>query len=398
MIGLAIEAATSHVEVALFRGERVLAHAIEEVGHGHTQRLTPLVGRVLDEAATDAAALGWVAVDLGPGSFTGVRVGIASGEGFALASGARLIGASSLAALAHGTRARRALVVPMVPGGRVDAYAGFFRADSRGLVRLMAAPRVGRLEPLLDAIREAREAAGLEDVVVVGPGAARWQSELEQAFPGATAAAHRFEGLSAIDLAHAAQLERGAAAGLPGAGDPPRPLYVRPAQAEERVRHRALAADRVVFRAFHPDDIPAVVEIEQRTFSDPWTPEFFLGELEQSQVYARVAEREGAIAGYSIAWLGEGGAHLGNIAVDSPHRRLGVGRSLLREVLAESERRGLSSLTLEVRVSNFAAQELYRVHAFRLAGLRRGYYRDTGEDALLMEWRPEYAAVGAPPV
>jgi tRNA threonylcarbamoyladenosine biosynthesis protein TsaB len=93
-VGIAIEAATDHVEVLVQRGGEPLAHEIEEVGHGHTRRLTPLVARALSRAGAEAADLRWVAADLGPGSFTGVRVGLATAEALALASGATLHGAS----------------------------------------------------------------------------------------------------------------------------------------------------------------------------------------------------------------------------------------------------------------------------------------------------------------
>jgi ribosomal-protein-alanine N-acetyltransferase len=128
--------------------------------------------------------------------------------------------------------------------------------------------------------------------------------------------------------------------------------------------------------------------IEGLVFTDPWPASFFLGELSQRLVYARVAEREGTLAGYSVAWLGDAAAATSaNLAVVPEQRRRGVARVLLEDLFAEADRRRVESLTLEVRVSNFAAQGLYRAHGFRLAGLRRGYYRDSGEDALVMEWR-----------
>ena len=106
--GLAIEVATEHGEVAVFEGERVLAHRIEAIGHSHTQRLTPLIREALLEAGVRPAELRWIASDLGPGSFTGVRVGLATAKGFAAVCGAQLLGASSLASLVHATPARKA--------------------------------------------------------------------------------------------------------------------------------------------------------------------------------------------------------------------------------------------------------------------------------------------------
>jgi len=73
-------------------------------------------------------------------------------------------------------------------------------------------------------------------------------------------------------------------------------------------------------------------------------------------------------------------------------RRRGAARALLDDLLTHARALNVDSITLEVRVSNFAAQGLYRCHGFRMVGLRRRYYRDTGEDALVMEWRASASA------
>ena len=388
MTGLALEAATEHVEVLVCRDNgEPLAHRIEEVGHGHTRRLAPLVKGALDEAGVAPRELAWVAADLGPGSFTGVRVGLATAQALAMVAGSEVLGASSLAALAHGSRARRALVVPLVGAGRRDLYAGYFRADAHAVVHLLAAPIVGPIEPILSLAGEARAALGGHVVRFVGPGVPRERETLEAAFPGSTSPSWRHDGLSALDLARAVRSAHGPAAGLPSAQDSLQPLYVRSAQAEERVRRRALAAQGLALRDLELDDVPAVAEIERRVFSDPWPESFFIGELGTPMVHGRIAECQGRLAGYSLAWLGEGSGHLGNLAVVPELRRRGVGRLLLDDVLDRARALEVRRLTLEVRVSNFAAQWLYRARGFRVAGLRRRYYRDTSEDALVMEWR-----------
>jgi tRNA threonylcarbamoyl adenosine modification protein YeaZ/ribosomal-protein-alanine acetyltransferase len=388
--GLAIESATAHVEVLVCdrRGDP-RALIAEEVGYGHTRRLTPLVAQALERSGLSARDLAWVAADLGPGSFTGVRVGLATAEALALASGARLLGASSLAALAHGAAARRALVVPLVPAGRRELYAGFFRADARGRVSLLAAPRLVTATALLDAVEEARQVLDGWPPRFVGPGAARERALLDRALPGAASPEWRATGLSAADLAAAVRApggNGGPAAGLPAPGAAPQPLYVRSAQAEELVRHRVQAERPLAIRPMTDADIATVAAIERRVFSDPWSPEFFRSELGLQSVYARVAELEGRIAGYLVAWLGEAEGHLGNLAVIPEARRGGIARALLEDLLARAGPPGARRIALEVRVSNFAAQALYRAYGFRLAGLRRGYYRDTNEDALVMEW------------
>lgn len=392
MIGLSIEAATEHAEVAVISPDGVLAHRIEAIGHGHTRRLTPLVREALEVAKVAPAALGWVAADLGPGSFTGVRVGLATARGFAFAAGAKLLGASSLASLAHAAPARKALIVPLVGAGRRDLYAGFFRADTRGRVSLVAAARVLPSEAVAAAVAEVHALVPELVVRFVGPGAGRERERLEHAYPTSTALAFRHDGLSALDLAQAARMDRGPAAGLPEPGREGEPVYVRSAQAEERVRHAALAELPITLRDTTPDDVPALVELERRVFGDPWSDAFFRSLLVQPEVWARVAERDGQIAGYGFGVLRPPLADLENIAVVPAHRRGGVARALLADLLARCRAEGVRELILEVRVSNDAAQALYRAEGFELAGLRRGYYTHPVEDALLMRKRLDAVA------
>jgi tRNA threonylcarbamoyl adenosine modification protein YeaZ/ribosomal-protein-alanine acetyltransferase len=385
--GLGIEAATGRVEVAVFGPDGVgRRHVAEDVRHGHTRRLVPMIAGALEGAGLAPRELAWVAVDLGPGSFTGVRVGLATAEALAQASGARLLGASSLAALAHGAGAKRALVVPLVPAGRRDVYAGFFRADARGTAWMLAAPQVGTTDAILAATAEAHALLGAAAVYFVGPGAARERETLERVLPGSTEPPFRHEGLSALDLALAARSGRGPLAGLPDPGAPLKPVYVRPPQAEEHVRRR-LSPSQLSLRPFHVHDIPVVMEIERHVFSDPWPESFFREELGSPMVFAQIAERNGALAGYLVAWMGEGEGHLGNLAVVAEHRRHGVAAALLTAMFEEADARNVSHIALEVRVTNAAAQALYRAHGFRLAGLRQRYYRDRNEDALIMTWQ-----------
>ena len=383
--GLALETATEHVGVAVLSpsGEP-LAAVTENVGHGHTRRLTPMVDAALAEAGVRVSELSWIATDVGPGSFTGVRVGLATARALGLVSGARLLGASSLAALAHGAPGARQLLVPLVGAGRRDLYAGFFRRDAAGRTCLVAAPRVDTPQQLLAAVAEIHHLMSDHAVRFVGPGAAREREPLEAAYPGSTAGAFRHDGLSPLDLAHAALADGGPGAGLPAPGRELDPAYVRPAQAEEKVRHKVLGLTPPDLRPLRPADLPVVDDLEHRLFGDPWPQHFFLDALASPEALCLVAERGGAIAGYLVARLDTPSAELQNLATSPEHQRCGIARALLAELVATARVRGVRDIGLEVRVSNAAAQALYRTHGFRMTGLRRGYYKSPEEDALLM--------------
>ena len=384
-VGLALETATEHVSVAVVGEDGAPRSLIEEeVGHGHTRRLSALVTRALREAGVSPGELSWLATDLGPGSFTGVRVGLATARALALVSGARLLGASSLAALAHAASESKSLVVPLVGAGRRDLYAGFFRAPAPGRTRLLGAPRVGTPEALLEAVREMHALIPDHAVRFVGPGAGRERQRLDDAYPGSVASRFRHGGLSALDLAAAARRDDGPGAGLPEPGRESEPAYVRPAQAEERVRHKVTGLTPPSVRSMALADLPSVDEMEHRLFGDPWPQSSFLDAIADPRAVCLVAERGGGVAGYLVATLVPPFAELQNLGTAPEQQRAGVARALVDELLDLCRARGVRELGLEVRVSNAAAQALYRTHGFRLVGLRRGYYRRPEEDALLM--------------
>jgi ribosomal-protein-alanine N-acetyltransferase len=136
------------------------------------------------------------------------------------------------------------------------------------------------------------------------------------------------------------------------------------------------------------EDLDAVLAVEQASFSNPWTREMYLAELEQPDVSFFYLARgpSGAVVGFCAFWRVLDELHINNLAVVPEHRRAGVGSALLARVLEEGARLGAARATLEVRASNVAARALYERFAFRVAGVRRAYYSHPVEDALVL-WR-----------
>lgn len=138
-----------------------------------------------------------------------------------------------------------------------------------------------------------------------------------------------------------------------------------------------------------------VLRIENQVYPRPWTLSLFMSELalRATRVYS-VARVDGVVAGYSGLMLAGADAHVTTIAVDPLWHRRGIASVLLLDIARTAADRGANHLTLEVRVSNMAAQELYAKFAFHTAGTRKNYYVETNEDALVM-WTedittPEY--------
>jgi tRNA threonylcarbamoyladenosine biosynthesis protein TsaB len=208
---LGIESSTRRGSVALWDGERLLGALEHERPNAHAEALLPLVARLLAETATSKASLERIAVGTGPGSFTGLRVGIALGEGIALGLGLPLVGVGSLEAMARAVAHATKPVVAVLDAGRSELFVAAYGADGAELIAPCAMPERGAR----DRIFGMKELAG---AIVVGEGAPKLGGDIDHVRgPG-------------LDLPHAESVARLGAGRDPELA-PPDPIYVRGAGA-----------------------------------------------------------------------------------------------------------------------------------------------------------------------
>ena len=135
-------------------------------------------------------------------------------------------------------------------------------------------------------------------------------------------------------------------------------------------------------------EIDDVIAIEEASFTNPWTRQMYLAELERPGLsfcyLARTPDRQ--VVGFCSLWRVVDELHINNLAVIPAQRRAGIATALLRHVLAEGARLGAVRATLEVRKSNEPARLLYERMGFSVAGVRRAYYTKPVEDAIVL-WR-----------
>jgi [ribosomal protein S18]-alanine N-acetyltransferase len=135
--------------------------------------------------------------------------------------------------------------------------------------------------------------------------------------------------------------------------------------------------------------LKGVMAIEKQVYPRPWSPNLFLSEMGELRNRTYLVARMGReVVGYGGIMCYGDEAHITTIAVDPTHHRRKIGTRLLYELIQEGIRLGARAVSLEVRVSNWGAQELYRKFRFRPVGTRKNYYQETGEDALVM-WADE---------
>ena len=144
----------------------------------------------------------------------------------------------------------------------------------------------------------------------------------------------------------------------------------------------------VVERVTSAEDLGGLLAVEQASFLNPWTRDMYVAELQNPSVSHLLVAKDpsGRVVGFCGFWCVLDELHINNLAVLPEYRRQGIASTILGRVFAEGRGAGAARATLEVRRSNDVARRLYERFGFAVAGVRRGYYRQPDEDALVL-WR-----------
>jgi tRNA threonylcarbamoyladenosine biosynthesis protein TsaB len=408
MLVLGIETSTSRSSVALVDRQRVVASASLGVDRRHGEFVSPAIEFCLAQAGVGADRLTGVAVGLGPGLFTGLRVGIATAQAIAAARRLPVVGLASLDVLAFQARYTPRLLCSVVDVRRKELCWAFYRAAPGGVQR-EGELRIGSVATL-----SAELAAQGEDVLVIGDGALTYRDEIEDvhvdlagpdlAWPDAAVLAElavpasnvRTPSRPPICSRSTCGRPTRRSAGRPGAGcaaarrarDRPRRRGAPVARAWRWTRGRRGSGPRRPRR----DDRPTRggrpgrgARGRRGRITSPVDAEDPRCRAVSARSHLPGAWVDGQLVGFAgLADLaGEG--HVMALAVAPAMQRRGIGRRLLEALLTEAEHAGLDGVTLEVRASDARTRRLYRRAGFVEQGVRPGYYPD-GEDAVIA-WR-----------
>ena len=356
------------------------------------QQLLSRMRSVLAQADVDVRALDAVVVGRGPGSFTGVRIGVATAKGMACALSVPLYGVSTLDAVAwHAHRAGLR--------GRVGVVEDAMRKEVYAVRYVLGDAGVQRLEP--DSVSKPADVSAIwrqsgEPLVLIGNGLRKHAACFEDAvFSCADEELWVPDGRSLIDAFAAA-----CAAGRQGDGDAARllPVYTRLSDAEEHERETlgspacpgasGVADERagggVVLHPLSVNDLDELVALQQRALGqDAWSTGKLSDEIGRPDRSWWVARRGGVLIGCAGGQVVADELCIFSVCVDEAERRHGTATRLLERVCADGRELGASSVTLEVRTGNDAAIALYHALGLSDVGVRPHYYAD-GHDALIM--------------
>lgn len=385
MIILALETATRAGSLALLVDGVLTGVMAGDATRTHGARLPAELQQLVSADGRAMADVDVFAVVTGPGSFTGLRVGIATIQGLALAGARPVIGIPTLDAMAAGWLETHAgetdCIAACLDGARDDVFYAVFDCRTGREDGWLPIVLEARVATAADAASDIGALPGVGRLAVVGNAGDRFDEIFRAARPDA-----RFDWSIPNLAAAAARLAAGrqASAVNPHAL---RPLYVRRPDAV-LARDRRQQRDVEFFEVTSPPDVAEVAALQARAFGNAWGEEALGGTTAHASVARLYAIRlsTGEIAAYCAAWKVLDELHINSLAVDPRYRRQGLARRLLERVLAVSAAAGAASATLEVRQSNEAGRALYEGLGFKVEGVRPGYYQDPREDALIL-WK-----------
>lgn len=386
-------------------GVELLSHQDHMCRRHANVELVNTVDAVLQDAGASMDKVGAVLVGRGPGSFTGVRIGISTAKGLARGAGVPLYGVSTLDASAWTAwRAGvRGLLGVAADAMRGEVYPALYSVDEDGPHRLFERERVAKAAV---AVEEWSSRPDCSELQITGDGLVRYAKLFEEAglmervldrelwWPSG-------EGLLLAAVSSRAMLHD-------QSGDPAQvlPVYTRLSDAEENERKRLglaqsaksevtgvadeLAGRHLQFRPMGPADAEAAAELEATCFADashtPWSPQQFMSELASDAAAPRswwVAHDNGELVGIAGGMAIDTDVEILDVAVAPDRRRQGIARKLLSHVSYDAQMLGCTTASLEVEANNITAIALYESLGFSRSGVRRGYY-GTGADACIM--------------
>lgn len=375
---LAIDSSGIVASVAVVEEQKVLAEFSSNDKKTHSQTLLSMIDSMKKLLSLDLNTIDAIVVAKGPGSFTGLRIGVSTAKALALALNVKIVGVPTVDGLAYQIFDSEALVCPMMDARRNQVYTGLYRVNNAKL-EVVERQNAMDVKEVIDLINEKQERViFLGDGVPVYENVIKENIKVEYSIAPAFASRQRAAALGLLGIKYA---ERGLAENA----DDFKPEYLRASQAE---RERAVFLNKVSIEKMSATDVEQVAELEERTFSEPWSKKALEESLDSKDYQFYVAKMDGKVVAYCGYYKTADEANITNVIVSEEVRAKGIGHALMTNLMKEAYEDGIAGITLEVRVSNMSARNLYESLGFKLEGVRKNFYSAPAEDACIYWHRP----------
>ena len=379
---LVCDTSNQNASAGIYEDGKEIAYELSFETRTHSETFMPLVHRVMEQANISHNDLDAYAVTVGPGSFTGIRIGLAAVKGMALAAGNPCISVSSTEALARScenataTAKEETILVPAIDARNNRVFARVLEDDT---MKTLIPEDAYDADDLAKKIKNMPEViyGTKRQILVVGSGA----DVMKQAFERnnvhinvycAKGAAITPQGVAEAAFANPV---------LISARDV-KAAYCAVSQAE-RLR-KADASDGYKIRAAKEDDVDLIMGLEEGAIPHPWQKEEIEKLISEDNKLAFVTEKDGHIVCYIGCDIVLDEGNIGNLVTDEKERGKGLATAIMKHLLDSLKERGVKKVYLEVESTNTAALVVYKKCGFKSYNIRKGYF-GLNRDAILMD-------------
>lgn len=378
---LAIDTSSKRCSVAILEDSNILINLYNDDEKTHSVKLMPMVEEAFQKTNLTLEDIQLLACCVGPGSFTGVRIGIATIKAFADVTNIPVVGISSLESLAYNVKEKVAyssLICSLIDAKNENVYCGlyYFENNTCNTVAILTES----LDVIISVIQEKFEAIkklnpNIQDIIFVGDACQVYQNTLSSSFANAKFATEEENMQSGISVAKAGL--RKYQDGEYGDSSSILPIYLRKSQAERAFEEKIKIMDMTM------EGIETIAPNFQTEFDEFWNINNLRNDFANPNSKYFVAKIDDEIVGFAGILKVCDEANIMNIATKVSKRHLGIGTKLLEALISSAKEMGCTSITLEVNDHNTVAINLYEKFNFKRIGIRKKYYNNT-DDAIIM--------------
>ncbi|MCR5657492.1 MAG: tRNA (adenosine(37)-N6)-threonylcarbamoyltransferase complex dimerization subunit type 1 TsaB [Butyrivibrio sp.] len=380
--------------VAVVEDDRLLSEFSIQHKITHSELLLPMMEQIKERIGLDLNTLDAIAVSAGPGSFTGLRIGVATAKGLCLALNKPLVAVPTLDALAYNLYGNENIICPMMDARRNQVYTGLYtfvpdrEDDSHKEFSYKMKCLMPQAAMSVDELAEKINSLG-KNVILLGDGVPVYRDKMDGLlkvnYLCAPAHMNRQRAAALCQLA-AVYLREGKTVDA----DSFSPEYLRASQAEreaaEKKKEKTTVPEKesALIRELRAEDITDAAKLEAECLlHEAWSEKQLLEASTRDDTLYLVAEKAGRIVGLCGLRNVSGDGEVTNVSVAPDCRKHGIAAKMLEVLLIRGEKLGCDNFTLEVRAQNQPAIKLYEKLGFKNEGVRPGFYDEPKDDAII---------------
>lgn len=371
---LSIDTASDICGISILEDNHLICQLDENTGKTHSENLMPMLEKAFTQTNLTLKDMNLLVCDKGPGSFTGIRIGIATVKAFHDSLGIPCTSVSSLEAFAYSID-QDGLIASIIDCKNNNCYFALYERKNDEYSEIIA-PTAITIEKVFHICEE--KISSSSPITFVGDGVTsyqelitqKWKENIILANPKQNQLNSYYLGLAGYDKFKKNALEEVL------------PSYLKKPQAQRQLEEKS---KNVAISSMTQEDLKQLANLPFSAFDDFWTYSILQDELNSENSHYLVAKSlNGEIIGFAGIKLLVDKADIMNIAVKKSFRNQGIGSLLLKNLIQLSQEKKVTSISLEVMEENYPAIHLYKKFGFKQVGIRKNYYQ--GKDGLLMSY------------